>query len=498
MSETPSPPPPADVPPAAPWRQRLGLILGPAVYLLMLWSGPPGEMSLPAWQVAALTLLMAIWWVTEAVPIPVTALLPVGLLPLLGAVEIGEAAAPYANPLIFLFLGGFVIALGLQRWNLHRRIALWILGAAGQRLDQIVGGFMVATAGLSMWVSNTATAALMLPIGISVLVLLEDQGISDAEGRNFARALMLGIAFGANIGGMATLIGTPPNALLAGYLADHHGLSIGFVQWMGVGLPVALVLLAACWWVLCRWAFPLPQRRIDGIDVLIRQQHETLGPVSGPERRVAVIFGAVALAWLTRPLLDKLLPGLSLTDPGIAILGALALFLVPAGGGRGENLLDWEATRQLPWGVLVLVGGGLSLGAAIGTSGLSDAVATALGGLAGLPVWIVVLMVALTAMLLSHVTSNTATAATLLPLAAALALTLNAQALLLTVPVALAASCAFMLPVATPPNAIVFGSGRISVPDMVHAGWRMSLLSLIVVTMAVLLLAEVVLGGGQL
>jgi len=485
---------PQGTPPPHAWRRRLGLLLGPSPFLIMLWVGPAGEMALPAWQVAALTLLMAIWWVTEAVPIPVTALLPVGLLPLMGVVDINEAAAPYANPLIFLFLGGFVIALGLQRWNLHRRIALVILDAAGQRLDQLVGGFMVATAGLSMWVSNTATAALMLPIGISVLLLLEDQGVTESEGRNFSLALLLGIAFGANIGGMATLIGTPPNALLAGYLSDHHGLGIGFVQWMAVGLPVALILLAACWWVLCRLAFSLSRRRIEGIDTLIRQQHEALGPVSGPERRVALVFAAVAFAWLTRPLLDTLIPGLSLTDPGIAILGALALFLIPAGGGRGENLLDWDATRQLPWGVLVLVGGGLSLGAAIGTSGLSGDVATALGVLAGLPVWIVVVMVALTAMLLSHVTSNTATAATLLPLAAALAVSFGEDPLLLTVPVALAASCAFMLPVATPPNAIVFGSGRINVPDMVRAGWRLSLLALVVVTVAVLVLVEWVLG----
>jgi len=476
------------------WRQRLGLVLGPGLFLLMVLTGPPGDMSVDAWQVAALTLLMATWWVTEAIPIPVTALLPVGLLPLLGAVDINAAAAPYANPLIFLFLGGFVIALALQRWNLHRRIALLILAAAGQRLEHLVAGFMAATAGLSMWVSNTATAALMLPIGISVLVLLEDQSVTEEEGRNFALALLLGIAFAANIGGMATLIGTPPNALLAGFLAEHHGLRIGFAQWMAVGLPVALILLVACWWVLCRWVFPLPRRPMEGIGELIQQQRETLGPLTGPERRVAVVFIAVALAWLTRPLLDGMMPGITLTDPGIAILGALTLFLLPAGGGRGENLLHWDATRQLPWGVLVLVGGGLSLGAAIGSSGLSDTVATALGGLSALPVWAMVMMVALTAMLLSHVTSNTATAATLLPLAAALAVSLGEHPLLLTVPVALAASCAFMLPVATPPNAIVFGSGRIAVPDMVRAGWRLSLISLLVVSVVVLGVVERVLG----
>ncbi len=477
-----------------PWRQWLGLVIGPGLFLLMLAAGPPGDLPIPAWQVAALTALMAAWWVTEAVPVPVTALLPVALLPLMGVTDITQAAAPYANPLVFLFLGGFIIALGLQRWDLHRRIALLILAASGQRLDQLVGGFMAATAGLSMWVSNTATAALMLPIGLSVLLLLEDQGVTRTEGHNFALALLLGIAFGANIGGMATLIGTPPNALLAGFLADHYGLRIGFGQWMAVGLPVALVLLCACWWVLCRWAFPLSRRRIDGIDALIQLQREALGPSSVAERRVAMVFTTVALAWIARPFLDRMIPGLSLTDPGIAILGALALFLIPAGGGQRVKLLDWEATRQLPWGVLVLVGGGLSLGAAIDGSGLSEAAAAALGGLAAWPVWMVVFMVALITMLLSHVTSNTVTTATLLPLAAALAVTLGEHPLLLGVPVALAASCAFMLPVATPPNAIVFGSGRLGVPDMVRAGWRLSVLSLAVVTGAALVLVEVVLG----
>lgn len=475
------------------WRQRLGLLLGPALFLLMMFMESPVGMSAGAWQVAALTALMAAWWVTEAVPIPVTALLPVALLPLLGVMDIADAAAPYANPLIFLFLGGFMIAAALQRWNLHRRIALHILGLTGHGLDRLVAGFMTATAALSMWVSNTATAALMLPIGVSVLVLLEEQEVAPEHGRNFARALLLGIAFGANIGGMATLIGTPPNALLAGYLAEQYGVQVGFVQWMAVGLPAALILLLACWWVLCRRVFPLPSRRIEGIEDLIARQQAALGGMTVPERRVALVFAAVALAWLGRPLLETALPGAGLSDPGIAVLGALLLFLIPAGGGFRGGLLQWEATAQLPWGVLVLVGGGLSLGTAISSSGLSGAVVVGLGDLGGWPVWAVIGLVALVAMLLSHVTSNTATAATLLPLAAALALSLGQSPLLLTVPVALAASCAFMLPVATPPNAIVFGSGRLEVPDMVRAGWQLSLLALAVVTLVVLTLVEAVL-----
>ncbi|EHQ51107.1 anion transporter [Ectothiorhodospira sp. PHS-1] len=477
------------------WRPRLGLVLGPLVFFGMLLAGPPGELAAHTWAVAALTALMAIWWVTEAIPIPATALLPIAVLPLLGASTIAEAAAPYANPLIFLFLGGFMIALAIQRWNLHRRIALVILGLAGQRLDHLVAGFMGATAGLSMWVSNTATAALMLPIGISVLILLEDRGMEKAQIRNVGLALLLGIAFGANIGGMVTLIGTPPNALLAAYMNDNYDHQIGFAQWMMVGLPLALTLLVACWWVLCRWAFPVSRRPLEGIGELLRQQREQLGPMTRAELRVLFVFVAVALAWILRPLLESLFPGVSITDPGIAIVGALALFLIPADFRRHQFLLDWESTRQLPWGVLILVGGGLSLGSAIGGSGLSDHIATSLVQLSNWPTWTLVGIVALSAMLLSHVTSNTATAATVLPLAASLAVSLGHDPLLLAIPVALAASCAFMLPVATPPNAIVFSSERITVPDMVRAGWRISLIALILVTAAVFGLAMPLLAG---
>ncbi len=484
--------------PSANWRMRIGLILGPCLFLLLLLTEPPAGMELSAWRVAALTALMAVWWVTEAVPIPVTALLPVALLPPLGVVSISVAAAPYANPLIFLFLGGFLIALAIQRWDLHRRIALFILRFAGQKLHFLVAGFMLATGFLSMWVSNTATAALMLPISISVLLLLESREEDPSNNQNFALALLLGIAFAANIGGMATLIGTPPNALLAGYMAENYDVHIGFAQWMLVGLPVASLMMLLAWLVLTRWAFPVSRRNIEGIKPLLERQRADLGPPSRAEWRVGMVFLLVALAWIFRPLLEKLLPGLTLSDAGIAIMGALLLFLIPANQFRQQRfLLDWESTKHLPWGVLVLVGGGLSLGAAIDGSGLSAYIAAAMGGLGALPSWLLVGTVVVITMLLSHVTSNTATAATLLPLTAALAVTLNEHPLLLAIPVALAASCAFMLPVATPPNAIVFSSERITVPDMVRAGYRLSIAATVIISAAVFLLAIPVLGFGR-
>jgi solute carrier family 13 (sodium-dependent dicarboxylate transporter), member 2/3/5 len=477
-------------------RHRIGLAAGPLMAGGMLLLGPPAGFGVDAWIVAALTLLMATWWVSEAVPISVTALLPVAVLPIFDVRPIAEVTAPYAHPLIFLFLGGFLIALAIQRWNLHLRIALRILSIAGQRPDRIVAGFMGGTALLSMWVSNTATAAMMLPIGLSVLIIMEGHRTSEPleSQRRFAVALLLGIAFGANIGGLGTLIGTPPNALLAAFMAETYGMAIGFGQWMLIGVPVSVTLLAGAWWILTRLAFPLERTDIPGVDALIALKRTELGPLSGSERRVLCVFVLTAAGWVLRPWIETLLPGLHLSDAGIAMLGALALFLLPAAGAPGA-LLDWHMTRDLPWGVLLLVGGGLSLGTAIEQSGLAVLIAGFLSGLGVLPVGLIVAAVALLTMLLSHVTSNTASAATLLPIASSLAVGIGEAPLLLAVPVALAASCAFMLPVATPPNAIVFGSERIAVIDMVRAGSGISALALVVVVAAVLLLAVPVIGG---
>lgn len=436
---------------------------------------------------------MAIWWVTEALPIAITALLPVALLPLLDIRPIEEAAAPYANPLIFLFLGGFILAEAIQRWGLHRRLSLLVLSLSGTRPDRVIAGFMVATAGLSMWVSNTATAALMLPIALSVLNLV-DSGSDDTAQKNLSLCLLLGIAMSANIGGMATIIGTPPNAILAGYLSDNHGINISFGEWMLVAFPLSVLLLAIAWWFLTRIIYPVAKVELSGLSVLLDDERQSLGRMIVPEKAVATVFVLVAFAWLSRPWIENHFPGIGLSDAGIAILGALLLFVIPAEWRRLRFLMDWETARKLPWGVLLLVGGGLSLGSAIESSGLAAHAAEALYALAGLQTWVIMAGVITLIMLLSHVTSNTATAATMLPLASSLALALEIPLLFLTIPVAMAASCAFMLPVATPPNAIIFSSNRITVPQMVSAGAVISLLTIPLILLWVRLVMAPVLG----
>ncbi len=460
----------------------------------MLMADPPGSMTAESWRILALTLLMAIWWVTEALPIAVTALLPVALIPLMDVAPIDQAAAPYANPLVFLFLGGFLLAEGIQRWNLHRRLALLVLSLSGPRPDRVVAGFMAATALLSMWVSNTATAALMLPIGLSVLGLVEE---SDREHNHQSLnvALLLGIAMAANIGGMATLIGTPPNALLAGYLRESHGLDITFLSWMAVALPLAVLLLASAWWLLTRKLYDPGHIPIDGLEALLSRERRNLGPLTLPQAMVGAVFLLVAAAWLTRPILDGLFQSLRLTDAGIAITGALLLFLIPSDWRAPRFLLSWEQARNLPWGVLILVGGGLALGSAIESSGLAAAAAELLSGMANWPLLLLMLAVAALIMTLSHVTSNTATAATMLPLTASFAVAQGLSLIHLAVPVAMAASCAFMLPVATPPNAIIFSSERISVGQMAYAGAWLSGITLALITLWVWLVAAPVLGG---
>ncbi|MBS0001965.1 MAG: SLC13/DASS family transporter [Thioalkalivibrio sp.] len=474
---------------------RVGRWLGPLLFVFFVLVPPPGGFEQEAWRVLGLTLFMAIWWVTEAAPIPVTAGLPVATLPVLGVVPMAEATAPYANPLIFLFVGGFAVALAVQRWNLHRRVALAVLEFSGSRLDRLIGGFMLATAGLSMWVSNTATAALMLPIALSVLALVETDTQTREAGSRPALALLLGIAFAANIGGMATLIGSPPNALTAAFLNERYDMEIGFVQWLMMGLPISASLILFTWWSLTHWVFSVHRIRLAGLDDLLSSQREDLGGWTSAERRVAGVFLTVALAWLFRPLLNELFP-IELTDAGIAVLGAAALFILPSGRPEQRYLLVWENTRDLPWGVLVLVGGGLSLGSAIETSGLAALAAQTLDATVQLPFWILAVGVILLTMTLSHVTSNTATTATLLPLVAALAVQADASPLLLAVPVALAASAAFMLPVATPPNAIIFGSDRLSVLDMVRGGALPSLASVLLLIPVALFWVGLVLGPG--
>lgn len=461
-----------------PKSQVIGLILGVAFLLATLALPAPGSMGAEAWAALGLMLLMATWWSTEAIPIPATALLPIVLVPALGLGTIGQATAPYANPIIFLFLGGFTLGLAMQRWNLHRRIALLTLKAMGDQPKRQIAGFMLATAFLSMWVSNTATAIMMLPIGLSVVAMMDN---SNPEGvRKYATALLLAIAYSASIGGIATLIGTPPNALLAAYLSENQGISVGFAQWMVLGVPVTLVMLVLTWWWLTRRDFGIGQASDSG--QMIRDELAKLGVMSRGERLVAVVFVITATAWIFRPLLSaSLMPWLS--DTGIAIAAAIAMFLIPVDARQGTFVLDWDSANKLPWGVLLLFGGGLAMAGVISSSGLAEWIAGSLGVAGVLPTIVMMVIVAFVIIFLTEVTSNTATAAAFLPLLGALAMAQEVSPLLLTVPAAIAASCAFMMPVATPPNAIVFSSGHMQISDMIKAGFALNLMGIVVVTL---------------
>jgi sodium-dependent dicarboxylate transporter 2/3/5 len=454
----------------------LALIIGPAMLAITLLISAPAGMNPEAWLALGAALWMAIWWATEAVPIPATALLPLILVPVLGIGRAEDLADAYANGIIFLFLGGFLLGLAMQRWSLHRRIALNILLAVGQQAKLQIAGFMIATAFLSMWVSNTATSIMMLPIGLSVISFLPEG--NDDERRRFAVALLLAIAYSASIGGMATLIGTPPNAMLAAYLKENHGIGIGFGQWMVIGLPVALSMLLFTWWWLCRKGFA--GLETSGSRELLRAELRTLGPLSGAEARVLLIFIGTAAAWIFRPLLNAYLSGVS--DTVIAMAAGLLLFTVRSGGSDSKALLDWQTAEKLPWGVLLLFGGGLALATMIKSSGLAEWLANNFSLLDSWPLFAMVIVIVSVILCLTEITSNTATTATFLPLLGALAVAQSVSPMLFVVPAAIAASCAFMMPVATPPNAVVFGSGELRIKDMMHAGFLLNLFGIVLVS----------------
>jgi solute carrier family 13 (sodium-dependent dicarboxylate transporter), member 2/3/5 len=460
-----------------PLKMSAGLFLGPALFVAMLLAPAPAGMSDAAWSTAAVGTLMAAWWISEAVPIPVTALLPIPLFPLLGIGTIAEATAPFANPLIFLFMGGFLIAIAMQRWNLHRRIALAIIGAVGTRPSSIILGFMIASAFLSMWVSNTATALMMLPIGMSIIALgdkFPSANAADTQAvKHFGIALVLGIAYGCNIGGLGTLIGTPPNALLAAFVLESHGIEIGFAQWMMLGVPLVLVGIPLAYLVLTRISFPVRLQELPGGADIIRQERDKLGRMSHQELKVGIVFAVTALLWMLRPLLQEYFPGLS--DAGIAVAAGISLFLIPSRLAHGEFLLDWEATARLPWGILILFGGGLSLAAAVTRTGFDQYIGLLVVGFDAWPTVLLLAFSVLVILLLTEMTSNTATAAAFLPVLGAAAIGIGENPLLFLVPAAVAASCAFMLPVATPPNAIVYGSGLLTIPMMIRAGGWLNL-----------------------
>ncbi len=467
--------------------QRVGLILGAAAFFVMLLLPAPATLGAEGWRTAAVAVLMATWWMTEAIPIPVTALLPLVLFPALGILAAPEASAPYANELIYLFMGGFLLAAALEKWGLHRRIALRIMSWVGTKPSQLVLGFMVATAFLSMWISNTATAAMMFPIALAVGEMLRPK---DHEGvYHFGIALMLSVAYAASLGGIATLIGTPPNAVLAGAASEMLGRQIGFLEWMAVGVPVTAAMIPLAWLLLVKVMHP-PGRLSGDAAEIIEAERAKLGPMSKGERVTATVFALTALAWVMREEKDLgafVIPGIetwmpAVRDSTIAMLAAAVLFVWPTDWKKGEFALDWKTARKIEWGVLVLFGGGLSLAAAMDQSGVAAWVGGVVAQLGNVPPWVAVLVVATLLIFLTELTSNVAVTAMAMPVMAGTAAALGMDPMLLMTTAALGASMAFMLPVATPPNAIVFSSGYLTVPQMARVGFFLNLIAIVVVT----------------
>lgn len=484
MPEGEGPQPRSSIP-----RKRLfALAAGPVLMLILLVLPTPEGLSPEAWKLVALAAWMVVWWMFEAAPVPVTALLPIPIMPLLGIAEQSDVASSYGHPLIFLFLGGFLIAAAMQRWGLHRRIALRIVSVVGTSPGGIIAGFMLATAFLSMWISNTATTVMMFAVGISVVEFIAGRTEDAALTRRFGVALMLGIAYSASIGGVGTLIGTPPNTLLASFLSDNHGIQIDFGTWMLLGVPLVIVMLPLTWLLLCKVIFPTRGLTLGGADEIIGQELQALGTMSKGERIVLVVFTITALLWITRQWLVGL-TGLNISDTSIALIAATLLFALPASVEKGYFTVEWDAAKKVPWGVLLLFGGGLALAGAFKSTGLAEAIGNAVGGLQGLDFALIVLVTITAIIFLTELTSNTATTATFLPILGAVAVGLGASPMTLAIPAALAASMAFMMPVATPPNAIVFSYEGMHIQDMMKAGIWLNLLSIGLIYGAMLYLA---------
>ncbi|MBM6405032.1 SLC13/DASS family transporter [Phycicoccus sp. CSK15P-2] len=508
--------------PRSVWGMRLlGVVLSGIVYLLLGGA----ELSGDGRVVASVAVLMAVWWMSEAIPLSATALIPIVALPSLTAIDIDDATAPYADSIVFLFLGGFLIAIAMQKWNLHRRIALLTLRRVGTHPRRIVLGMMIATAFLSMWVSNTATTLMMLPIALSVLALVVentaatseeesagirerlegDEAISDiVEHRGvrlFGVALLLSVAWSASIGGLGTLLGSPPNAIVAGYISSELDQEVGFAQWMMLGLPIVVVFVGLAWVLITRVLFRFDLDSIPGGDELIQRQIDDLGPMSRGEKIVLAVFSSAAFLWIVPGLLsnidalDEAVPWLgSMEDTAIAIAAGLVMFFVPA-DRDGRMTLEWrDAEKGLPWGVLLLFGGGLSLAGAVKATGLDEWLGAQVTGLGALPVVLLLGAVVALVLMLTEVTSNTATAATFIPVLGGVAVGLDVDPMTLLIPAALAATCAFMLPVGTPPNAIVFGSGSVRISEMARGGAVLNVVGVLLITLFTVLLGPVALG----
>jgi sodium-dependent dicarboxylate transporter 2/3/5 len=464
--------------------KKKGFTIGLVVFTLMLFMPAPEGLTENAWKVAAIVTLMAIWWATEAIPVPVTALLPLALFPLFQITSFKSAALPYANPNIYLFLGGFMLAIAIERSGLHKRMALKMILAAGSSGMKLIGGFMLVAALISMFVMNTSTTLMLLPIGLAVcsVVATTIPGLNDQDKKFFDTALMLGIAYAATIGGMSTLVGTAPNIVFSAFMLETYGVEISMIDWMTLGVPLAAVMLVSAWVILTKYVFPISFITSNDTKEHLHRMLDDLGPLSKDELKISVIFGLTALAWIFRKGLDnfELLSGL--TDAGIAIISAILLFMIPSSNNKGD-LLNWNSSNKLPWGLLILFGGGLSIAAQINSTGLGVWIGEGLSILGTVPPIMLIFFVAALIIFLTEITSNVATTSTFLPVFGAVAIGLGILPVSLTVPVCLAASCAFMLPVATPPNAIVYGSGKFTIATMMKAGLLLNIIGIFVVTL---------------
>ncbi|PDH47895.1 MAG: anion transporter [Bacteroidetes bacterium MED-G13] len=461
-------------------KKKIGLVLGPVLFALVMLFFNPENLNPDAKSILSSTIWIAIWWITECVPISVTALLPIVLFPLTGGLDIKSTTASYGHNLVFLFVGGFIIALAIEKWNLHKRVALSIIKFTGTKKSRIILGFMIATAVLSMFISNTATTIMILPVGMAIISKVSESNNS-YENINFGKSLMIAIAYSASIGGMATLIGTPPNMIFAGVVKESYGIEIGMLEWSKFGLPVSLFLLMICWIYLTKVAFSFEDKNQASGKQEINNQLKKLGKFSNEELKVSVIFGLTAFGWIFRKQLVKIIPFLD--DTIIAISFAIVLFIIP--DKKNKPLLNWEDTIKLPWGILLLFGGGMAIASAFGKSGLALWIANLLSTMNGVSLFLLILIIVVSINLLTELTSNMATTAMLLPVLVTMALAINVHPYFLLVSATLAASCAFMLPVATPPNAIVFGSGLLKIEDMFKKGIWMNLFSVIVISLIV-------------
>ncbi len=485
-----------------------GFFVGPAVFIAMLLLPAPEGMKTEAWRVAAVTALMAIWWITEAIPIPATSLLPIALFPLLGVMKSSMATAPYANHLIYLFMGGFFLAVTMERWNLHRRVAIHTIKLVGTSPGRMVLGFMVATAFLSMWVSNTATTMLMIPIGLAVIkqatgfdsAMIRACGSTGPES-NFGKCLMLGIAYAASMGGVATIIGTPANTVMVGMVEKMFGIQIGFGQWMMFGLPLSIIMLAISWILLTRVLFPMKGMQLSGSAKIIAEEIRKLGPMKPEEKKIIAVSCFVAAFWLARGFLSKMalihtiFPNFNCVhDTTIGILGALIMFAIPTNLRKGQFLLDWQTAVKIPWNVIILFGGGLAIANGFSQTGLAAYIASQLNGLDGVNLLVFVAIVVQLTTLLTESTSNTATATLLVPIMGAAAIAMGVHPYATIIGAGIAASFAFMLPVATPPNAVVFGSGCVTIGQMAKTGIWLNILGTILITIFVIYILPVLWG----